>query len=175
MENSEIVIEKEVIKNKSEFTNKEIIDALCKILNNSKIWILLFIMGLLSLGLYVFEILYSDKNTQAWLFCGVFLVLISVFMFFGTPSIMKNSNSNFKDGVLYEFEFYDNEFIVNTRLSGQKSIMTIEYSSIHRAVISNNYLAIYISKGQCLILKLDCFNSIEDKNKVLELFNLKRK
>jgi hypothetical protein len=74
------MIENNGIKNKSEFTNKEIIDALC-LLINKKIWIVFFFFGLASLLLYVVEVLNSNDATTAWLFSGVFLVLISIFVF----------------------------------------------------------------------------------------------
>lgn len=167
------MIENNGIKNKSEFTNKEIIDALC-LLINKKIWIAFFFFGLASLLLYVVEVLNSNDATTAWLFSGVFLVLISIFMYFGLPSIIKKSNNNFKDGVIYEYEFFENEFVIKTKLTGQNSIMTIEYSSLFRTVKLEKYLGIYISKGQCFILKLDNFENEEDKNEVLRLLKSKR-
>lgn len=159
MENME-VIEKEGIKNKSEFTNKEVINGLSFLTGkNKKIMTVLLFFGIVFTGLGIAKL-------------DIFMALLVLIII---PLIMKKNNNNFNDGVVFSYEFFDDEFKVESVLTGQISSTVVKYNSLFKSELKDNYVYIFISKAQCYLLKLDGFNCEEDKNKVLDLLNVNKK
>lgn len=175
MENME-VIEKEGIKNKSEFTNKEVINGLSFLTGkNKKIMTVLLFFGIVFTGLGIAKLDIFKEINHMLLFCGITVIFMALLVLIIIPLIMKKNNNNFNDGVVFSYEFFDDEFKVESVLTGQISSTVVKYNSLFKSELKDNYVYIFISKAQCYLLKLDGFNCEEDKNKVLDLLNVNKK
>jgi hypothetical protein len=94
---------------------------------------------------------------------GLILLLI------GKKWLIKISNKNLANGVLYQYTFYEKEFSVDTIVGGKKDHMAMKYSGLEKIVIKDNIAYLYINSVSIFFVNLDNFAG--EKEEVIKIFS----
>ena len=92
--------------------------------------------------LFIILLLNWDKENPSMYILLTVLLAIGliglILLLIGKKWLIKISNKNLANGVLYQYTFYENEFSVDTIVGGKKDHMAMKYSGLEKIVIKEN-------------------------------------
>lgn len=123
--------------------------------------------------LFIILLLNWDKENPSMYILLTVLLAIGliglILLLIGKKWLIKVSNKNLANGVLYQYTFYENEFSVDTIVGGKKDHMAMKYSGLEKIVIKDNIAYLYINSVSIFFVDLDDFAG--EKEEVIKIFS----
>ena len=81
--------------------------------------------------------------------------------------LLKASNKSLKDGVVYKYIFYENEFVLDTKIGDKTNHQVLKYEGLEKIVIKDDYAFLYVNNVSIYFVNM---NNFEQKEEVIKLF-----
>jgi len=166
-----------MIEIKNEFSIEQLAKANIEMKKKYKILsLIIIIISIISLAIsLVMTIGLNNDNNLWYVLMGVsaFLLIFFAYLYFIlTTKVMTNRllkiNPKLHDGILYIYNFSDDELILTKRTLDFESTNNMKYSSIFKYVMTKNYLFIFINTKQAYPIYKDDLNKINNVKKLLD-------
>ena len=71
--------------------------------------------------------------------------------------LLKASNKSLKDGVVYKYIFYENEFVLDTKIGDKTNHQVLKYEGLEKIVIKDDYAFLYVNNVSIYFVNLNNF------------------
>ena len=158
------------ILNNTKLTFDELIDLLAKSVSNKKKMIVSAISSLILLAIVIIN--WDSKMMAAFILMSILVssgFIFSILVIILEKWMIRKSNANFIDGVKYEYTFREKDFVITSIVKKEKKSLTFTYTSLNKVVINEENIYLYPTAVSIYCVSLKGFESIEEKNEVLEI------
>ena len=167
-------MEKIKFENETRLTQDEMVDLLAQqTLPLSKI--LLYITSIVIL-IIILILNWDFNNAGLYITLTVMLSLALLFvilLLIFKKWLIKISNKQLANGVIYNYVFYENEFSVDSTIGDKTSHLAMKYSGLEIIKVKGDFALIYINNVSMFFVNLNNFNV--EREEVLKLFSPYRK
>ncbi len=123
---------------------------------------------------FILLLVLSWDNDNIGLYILLLILLVFglagiLFLIFGKKWLIKISNKSLENGVIYQYNFYENEFSIDATLNGKTSHIAMQYKGLEKVVFKGNFICIYINNVSMYFVDLNNFG--EKKEEVIQLLS----
>ena len=122
--------------------------------------------------LMVILILTWDKeNVGLYIALTVMLsiaLIVSILLIIFKKWLVKVTNKSLANGVVYNYVFYENEFVVDSVVGENSSHLAMQYEGLEKIVVKGDYAYLFINSVSTFFVDLNNFN--EEREEVIQLF-----
>lgn len=131
---------------------------------------LIIALSIITLTLIILDVCIFQWKNQIYIpICAITLGVVVAFHILPKTfaKVLVKQNSQFNNGVRYNYTFKDEWFEVEGQGTGQSSVSRITYTSLYNVVEKEDFLVIYIAKTQFLLCKCNSFEC-DNKDEIIE-------
>ena len=161
-------MEKIKYENETVLTQDELIDLLA--LNTLPLSKMIWYMVMM-LVLQTILIIYWDNSNPGLYIALTIMIAIgllgTILLLVFKKKLLRVSNKSLKDGVVYQYIFYENEFVLDTKIGDKTNHQVLKYEGLEKIVIKDDYAFLFLNNVSIYFVNM---NNFEQKEEVIKLF-----
>lgn len=167
-------MEKVKYKNETKLTQEQLLSLLAK--QTLPLPRMLLSMTSIVILLSVLIFFWDSENSGIYVLMSSLLGLafiIILFLILCKKWLIKVSNKQISEEVIYRYVFYENELVIDTVNGNQTSHQVIRYEGLEKIVVKDDFAYIYVNSVSIYFVDMNKFDV--DKATIIELFAPYRK
>lgn len=161
-------MEKIKYENETKLSQDELIDllALNTLPLSKMIWYIIMMLVLQTI-----LIIYWDNSNPGLYIALTIMIAIgllgTILLLVFKKKLLRVSNKSLKDGVVYQYIFYENEFVLDTKIGDKTNHQVLKYEGLEKIVIKDDYAFLFLNNVSIYFVNM---NNFEQKEEVIKLF-----